>query len=410
MRNILRRLRPGNSHTDLITGIKTALRGDGEKDVHRLLSTAGKRIGLPGTARGELTRIITGRLNNTLTHPDATTALHTLANSLPDTLPTDTLLTLENIARSIGCFHASHHFTQHAHHHIHHTPHPPETTFLSRLHTRNLPAATDIYNTITTPHTPFWQDAGHYLWLWSQGLAGTPHHTTDPTWTTTLTNHHITLLGPAPTTHTPPTTPHHLVARVLMQNVLSWSKDTDPFQGQADLAYVNRETRNWLLHTQPLAELEKFLFVSFREDGNSSKWKELGLRRARVANDPRRLMLSGSSPNMIPLMVWDALSVPDVTLTIAGTTFFATKEAYSRANRRFKHTLGADTDETGSTGTLFERCPTFARHNVVDNLTLVANLVDAGVINIDSEGREVINLTIPDYLHRLDELYGRERR
>jgi hypothetical protein len=410
MRNLLRRLRPKNPHTELITGVKSALRDGNEKDVIRLLSSAGKRIGLPASTRSELAEIITGRLGDTLSHRDATTAFHTLANTLPDTLPTDTLLTLENIARSIGCFHASHHFTTLAHHHIHHTPHPSETRFLAHLHHRNLTGAIDTYYTAATHNTPFWADAAHYLWLWSQGSAGTPHHTTDHTWASTLTGHHITILGPAPTTHTPPHTPHHLVARVLMQNVLSWDKDTDPFGGQADLGYVNRETRNWLLQTQPRAQLEKFLFVSFREDGHSTKWRELGLERARVAGDPRRLMLSGSSPNMIPLMMWDVLGVPDVTVTIAGTTFFATKEAYSPGNRRFKHTLGADTDETGSTGTLFERCPTFARHNVVDNLSLVANLVDAGVVGIDGEGKEVIDLTIPDYLLRLDELYGRERR
>jgi hypothetical protein len=409
MRNLLRRLRRQNPHTALITGVKSALRAGAEKDIRRLISTAGSRTGLPASVRGDLTEIITGRMTNTLTHSDATTTLHHLAHTLPDTLPTDTLLTLENIARSIGCFHASHHFTQQAHHHIHHTPHPPETRFLAHLHTRNLHGAIDTYN--TAPHTtPFWADASHYLWLWSQGTAGTPHHTTETSWTNTLTGHHITILGPAPTTHTPPHTPHHLVARVLMQNVLSWDQNTDSFGGQADLGYVNRETRNWLLHTRPMADLEKFLCVSFREEGHSTKWQELGLPQSRVAKDPRRLMLSGSSPNMIPLMMWDALSVPDVTVTIAGTTFFATKEAYSAGNRRFKHTLGADTDETGSTGGLFERCPTFARHNVVENLSLVANLVEAGAAQIDREGREVIDLSVPDYLHRLDELYGRERR
>jgi hypothetical protein len=403
MRNILRRLRPGNSHTDLITGIKTALRGDGEKDVHRLLSTAGKRIGLPGTARGELTRIITGRLNNTLTHPDATTALHTLANSLPDTLPTDTLLTLENIARSIGCFHASHHFTQHAHHHIHHTPHPPETTFLSRLHTRNLPAATDIYNTITTPHTPFWQDAGHYLWLWSQGLAGTPHHTTDPTWTTTLTNHHITLLGPAPTTHTPPTTPHHLVARIIVPGVMTWSDDSGPFGSACDLAYANSRSTKWFIDNESPEAFDGFRVVSFRTD----KWQRFGISNGRTAkNHSAFLMLNTDKTNMVPLMVWDALSVPDVTLTIAGTTFFATATSYTADNFRFSHGKAGRADARGSAGGLFERCLSFSHHAVADQMSFVANLVHAGAVGIDEAGWEVVNMSTEQYLKTLDELYG----
>jgi hypothetical protein len=195
-----------------------------------------------------------------------------------------------------------------------------------------------------------------------------------------------------------------------MQNVLAWDPELDPFGGDVELAWANRETRNWLLETRPMADLARYRALSFREDGSSTKWKTLGLPHARVALDPRRLMLSGSSPNMVPLMVWDVLSVPDVQVTVAGTTFFATKEAYSVTNRRFKHTHGMDTDETGSTGQLFERCPTFARHNVVENLSLVANLVTAGAISIDAEGQAIVDMSIPDYLLRLDELYGRERR
>jgi hypothetical protein len=104
------------------------------------------------------------------------------------------------------------------------------------------------------------------------------------------------------------------------------------------------------------------------------------------------------------------LKAQGAQLTLGGTTFFASQTAYTDTNRRFKHTLGRPTDETGSTGELFERCPTFARHNVTENLALVANLAQAGALEVDDECRRVIELDALDYLDELDQLYGIERR
>jgi hypothetical protein len=406
MRNLLRRLRPQNPHTQLITGVKSALRTGRGHAAQQVVSSAGKRVGLAAPVRAELARIITGRLDNTLTHSNATTALHTLADSLPTTLPTNTLLTLENIARSIGCFHASHHFTTRAHHHIHHTPHPPEKRFLAHLHTRNLPGAIHTYTTVNTPNTPFWRDASHYLWLWSRGEAGTPHHTTDHTWTTTLTGHHITILGPAPTTHTPPHTPHHLVARVIVPGVMSWSPDSGPFGSACDLAYANSRSTKWFMSNEKPEAFETFRVVSFRTD----KWRQLGIANGRTArNQSTFLMLPTDKTNMVPLMMWDAVSVPDVTVTIAGTTFFASSASYTPDNLRFTHSEAGTADAQGSAGGLFERCLSFSHHALTDHLSFVANLVDAGVVGIDREGARVVTMSTEQYLMTLDELYGVDR-
>ena len=371
----------------------------------RAVASHGRVLGLPASVRGELTDIITGRLTNTLTHDNATTQLHHLAQTLPHTLPTDTLLTLENIARSIGCFHASHHFTTLAHHTIHHTPHPPETRFLAHLHHRNLHGAINTYNAAPTHNTPFWVDASHYLWLWSHGSTGTPHHTTDPTWTTTLTGHHITILGPAPTTHTPPTT-NHLVARVIVPGVMEWSEDSGPFGSTCDLAYANSRSTKWFLANESPEAFEAFRIVSFRTD----KWRQWGIANGRTAkNHSAFLMLASDKTNMVPLMVWDALSVPDVTVTIAGTTFFATATSYTPDNLRFTHGDAGTADARGSAGGLFERCLSFSHHALTDHLSFVANLVNAGVVGIDQEGLRVVTMSAEEYLKTLDVLYGVDR-
>jgi hypothetical protein len=404
MRNLLGALKPKNPHTAIITGVKSALRNGDAETIKHTLSRFGPRIGLPTPLTKDLTHIITSRLHNTLTHHDATHHLTTIATQHPTTtLPPDTWLTLENIARTIGCFHASHHFTRHAITHLTTHPHPPEKQFLAHLHTRNLTAATHTYTTHHT-NTPFWLDAGHYLWHWSSHTTGTPHHTQDPTWTRLLTGHHITILGPAPTTHTPPppTTPHH-TARVIVPGVMAWGADSGPFGSACDLAYANSRSTKWFIDNTPPDAFAEYKAASFRTD----RWRDLGIDNGRTAaNHSRLLLLPTDKTNMVPLMVWDVLSVPDVTVTIAGTTFFATPTAYTADNLRFSHSERGTSDQRGSTGELFERCRSFSHHALTQHLSFMANLVEAGAVSIDADGAEVVGLSAPEYLNRLDELYG----
>jgi hypothetical protein len=112
---------------------------------------------------------------------------------------------------------------------------------------------------------------------------------------------------------------------------------------------------------------------------------------------------------MVPLMVWDLMSVPDVTVTIAGTTFFATPAAYTADSVRFSHSNRGTADQRGSSGGLFERCRSFSHHALTHHLSFLANLVSAGAVSIDREGAEVLALTEIDYLGRLDQLYGVDR-
>jgi hypothetical protein len=100
------------------------------------------------------------------------------------------------------------------------------------------------------------------------------------------------------------------------------------------------------------------------------------------------------------------LGVPDVTVTIAGTTFFASAASYTPDNLRFTHSDAGTADARGSAGGLFERCLSFSHHALTDHLSLVANLVDAKVVTIDQAGRDVVSMSTEDYLITLDELYG----
>lgn len=397
-------------HTGLITGFKSALRAQDPDEITRVLSRYGRRIGLRSGQITTLQEVATGRLTDTVSHADAGEKLGELATTLPANLSSTTWLTMENLARTIGCFRASHAFSQGGHDAISQRG-TSRNRFLSALHQRDMAASTKAF--ASRPRgddISFWDQAGHYLWLWSNGEHGQPSFGKDSRFERLVSGHSVTILGPAPTSlQAAGSADESLVARVIMQQVLSWDPATDPLGGACHLAYASRETRNWLRETDSWSDLRAFEAVSFRLDNTSDAFPDTVDSYLRLARDPRALMLGGSSPNMIPMMVWDVLGVPDVDVTLGGTTFFASKTAYTEGNRRLKHTTGKATDETGSTGELFERCPTFARHNVTENLTLVSNLITSGAIQADAETTAIAQMSIPDYLDTLDELYGKDR-
>jgi len=395
-------------HTGLITGVKSALRANDANQIARTISRYRGRLKLPKETGDELLRVIVGRLNNSVSHEEASDALRAIATGLsPQAVSSTTFSALENLSRTIGCFSASLHFTERTHLAIEGEKSQVRLV-LSAIHRRDLEQAIDHFRHYWTWDDD-WFDIAHYIWIWSGGISGVKAFDIEPQWDELLRDKTVTILGPAETSLTKRSLKKEsLVARVIMQDVLAWDAGSDPLGGQCDLAYASRETRNWLRETNAWDQLDQFQVTSLRVDEGS----ELGSETAalRRAHDPRKLMLGGSSPNMIPLMAWDIMRVPGVTLTMGGTTFFASQEAYTEGNRRFKHTSGRATDETGSTGELFERCPTFARHNVLENLTLLANWVSEGAISADKPMARVVALSPEAYMAELDTLYGIERR
>lgn len=397
-------------HTVVITGIKSAVRAQSRADVSELLLRHKKSLALTTPEASELAAIIKGRVDDSVSHAEASEHLIAFAHSaVSDDRTARAWFTLENLSRTIGCFLASDSFT-HGGLQKMAASSDASQAFLAHLHRRNVAEATTTWEGADQRQSAFWQDAGHYLWLWSGGQSGEPCFSPDHQWVSLVRGTPVTILGPAPTSLSARfLASDSKVARVIMQEVLEWDASSDPLDGQCDLAYASRETRNWLRENSLWSQLSRFDQVSFRVEATGQEWAALA-PNLRSAHDPRRLMIGGSSANMIPLMVWDLLRVPEVSITVGGTTFFASQTAYTDTNRRFKHTVGKPTDATGSTGELFERCPTFARHNVTENLTLVSNLAQSGAISVDNECQRVIDLPITSYLSELDTLYGIDRR
>jgi hypothetical protein len=361
-----------------------------------------------------LVEIVRGRMNDSVSHHDASTQLSQLAHTLDNKpLNATTWFTLENISRAIGCFHASHQFTRRGLHQLSHQPihndHDRTRQFLAHLHQRNLTAAEHTWTTRTpTPHTKdFWKDAGHYLWLWSNHHTGTPHWSTDTHWTHTLRGHPITILGPAPTSLTPThLTPTTLTARVIAPGVVSWPSD-DVAGGRCDLAWANSSSTKWFAEHSQQEALARFQVTSFR----TATWRQMGIANGRTAAHHKRLLpVPWDKTNMVPLMVWDILRVPDVELTVAGTTFFASQTAYSPHERRFKQDRQVATDQTGSTGLRLERCLSFSSHGLSAHHTLMALIMHAGAVAFDDEGHRVLELSTEDYLAEIDRLYGEPAR
>jgi hypothetical protein len=400
-----------NPHTVLITGVKSAVRQGSASKIQKVLLTTRTQVGLGLLEAQELYLIIAGRMDNSMGHEEASSRLTALAASMAhQSKPATTWFSVENLSRTIGCFRASHEFSRHGFDALSRSD-DPRSRFLGALHRRDLAAATAAWSDLSGYDSVEARDAGHYLWLWSRGQAGRPDWSSDSSWSKKISGQQVVILGPAPTSLKKSSLRQSsLVGRVVMQDVLAWDEERDPLGGRCELAWVSRETRMWIKETGAWDQLAPFDAVSFRVDRASQEWAEIGTKNFRAAHNPSSLMIGGSSPNMIPLMVWDVLKVDGASLSLGGTTFFASQTAYTETNRRLKHTMGKPTDETGSTGELFERCPTFARHNVTENLALVANLAEAGAIAVDAECQRVIELDVLDYLGELDELYGIERR
>ena len=387
---------------ELLERVKASIESADRKGVSAALSKYGSYIGRDAVA--VLDFVIRGRMNDSLSHTDAGEALRSLATTYSPTSIEGWFL-VESLGQAAGCFGAAAAFGEKGMDALSRS-NTPHLAFVGALHTRNLAAATAAYLRGVKPGDEFWVDAGHYLWLWSKGKAGAASWSTESSWRELVEGRDVAIVGPAPTPprakKVPLTT---LVARVIAPGVVTWP-DSDIASGRCDLAYANSKTTKWFVREHKASLLEPFSFLSFRTDSGTA----LGIKNSRVAFHHKRLLpMPWDRTNMVPLAAWDLLHVPDVAVSISGTTFFASQTAYTANDVRFDAERNQNTDQSGSTGIVLERCVSFSHHNIGGHLNLMANLAEAGVLSFDQDGARVVALSYADYMAEIDQFYGLPR-
>lgn len=356
-----------------------------------------------------LAEVVAGRLDNQMSHAEASSALVEASTSLPSVGATPvTWFVWENLARAIGCFRASLHFTDGAFQHITALPTRSDEekarVFLAHLYQGDLERAGQTWHTASpTPDSGnLWTDAGHLLWLLSAGQAGASDHLLGDAFADDVSGRDILVWGPAPT-DTPPSLPDDgYVARVIAPGVTGFDPD-DAVGGRCDIAYASSRVTKGLIAEDAADLLEPFQWVCFRTDS----WRRLSVPQGRTAKNHKRLLPSPwDKTNVIPLAVWDLLHVRDVSVRVGGTTFFASAQAYTPQETRLKDEASGKTDERGSTGLRFERCLSLAHHNLSAHHTLMALMQKAGCVQFDAAGEAVLRLSLEDYMDEIDSLYG----
>ena len=406
---ISRRLRQRQAVT-LMEGIRSAIEQWRSDLVPGLISRHQKILGSAQQA-DSLADVLTGRLDNQLSHSEASAALADAARSLSslDTPPT-TWFVWENLSRAIGCFSASLNFTRGGFDRIISRPVRSDAErarlFLAHLYSGDIERATQVWHTSSpTPETaPFWTDASHLLWLVTEGDAGRADYDSDNAFTRDLEGREVLVWGPAPVDETPVVSEEGYVARVIAPGVTGFDPG-DSLAGRCDLAYASSRVTKALIAAGAANELAGFRWVSFRTDS----WKSLGISHGRTAHHHKRLLPSPwDKTNVIPLAVWDLLHVKNASVSVGATTLFASAKAYTTAETRLKDETSGKTDERGSTGLRFERCLSLSHHNLSAHHQLMALLMSAGAVTFDRAGSAVLRLSPAAYLAEIDSLYGVE--
>jgi hypothetical protein len=386
---------------EILESVKASILTGNAAGIQSQLRESRSLIGGPQVA-STAARIIMGRVDGALEHPTASSEWLDLHHSLaPDTKPAVWFL-LESLAQAVGCFAASAAFGESGFAAMERSRNV-FTRFIGALHSRNLPGAIDAWSSRPSGSAPEWEDAGHYLWLWSGGKTGTPLWSLDSSWLSVVEGKPVTIVGPAPTGPTSaPVEESSLVCRVIAPGVVDWPA-TDIAQGRCDLAYANSKSTKWFVAEGKSSDLERFRYLSYR----TSSGDALGLGHSRVAFHHKNLLpMPWDRTNMVPLAAWDLLHVPGARVSITGTTFFASRTAYTANDVRFDAERNQSTDQAGSTGIVFERCVSFSHHNIGAHLTFMANLAVARAVEFDREGSAVVAMSYRDYLAEIDEFYG----
>ena len=406
---ISRKLRQRQAIT-LMDGVRGAIEQWRSDLVPGLVSRHHKILGSQQHALS-LTDVLTGRLDNQLSHAEASAALREAARSLASlTAPPTTWFVWENLSRAIGCFSASLEFTRGAFDVITERPIRSDAErarlFLAHIYEGDIDRAAHAWHTSspTTETTAFWSDAGHLLWLLTESESGRADYTSHRGFAEDVAGRDVLVWGPAPVAETPTVSENGYVARVIAPGVTGFDS-ADSLGGRCDLAYASSRVTKALIAEGADSALDQFRWVSFRTDS----WKPLDIPHGRTAHHHKLLLPSPwDKTNVIPLAVWDLLHVKDTSVTVGATTFFASAQAYTTQETRLKDESSGKTDERGSTGLRFERCLSLSHHNLSAHHQLMALLMKAGVVRFDQASGDVLRMSLDDYMGEIDALYGVE--
>jgi hypothetical protein len=182
----------------------------------------------------------------------------------------------------------------------------------------------------------------------------------------------------------------------------SWDQSSDLFAGRVDGVYLTPENLSYLMNdTESRRKLQAYNWVLVKK---SSK---IGLENLRIVDNRAWLFLTGHI-NIVPLATLDLVASGASGVYILASDFFASGNNYRVDSlRRFDNVTRIDS--TGSYGGEFDRCGTFASHNLLENRQLVKNLVNANKVTGDEFFLDAIDMSEAEYATRLDSLYGSTR-
>jgi len=282
---------------------------------------------------------------------------------------------------------------------------------IAAIHRGDLNRAEEALARIRAPESSLQR----YLAVWSQATAPQSASTlasepVDRAFAESLASKTVLIYGPGPVTELPELTQSGMsVVRMVMPEVYRWDSEKDLVGGRSDIAYLNHEAQEWLSGLSPEAResiVRRFSFLVCKKSDDFLR----GVEHAgvRVADSAGALYLTGSE-NTVPAIVVDVLLQSQAQVVVIGTTFFASTLSYRDDHRRLRVNRGVKVDDQGRAGGLLERCTMLASHNALENLAVVRNLYNVGLVAGDRAFTEVVSLTDEQYLRRLDEIYGVDR-
>lgn len=168
---------------------------------------------------------------------------------------------------------------------------------------------------------------------------------------------------------------------------------------KADIVYINPED----VEVLGREEKQKALAALSRYPLVVTKRRALpGLVNSRLGFNMGALFLGGHPHKGTQVIVNLLLHKPQ-SVHICGMNFFASVIPY-RADSLWTGAPGE-----GGEGGNFYSSHSFASHNLRENFGLVKNLFDAGAVSGDRGFRDVMSLSVAEYVHKIDKIYGEKR-